>query len=243
MNDARNRQPKGVPVGGQFATNEHDSATAGLSAGAWQEVSPSSGFPRFERTVTNPDGTAQYRVWVEDTGVNAGDVYVELTDLSDGRTASFRSFADGVDGIGDSTPIRINQAPPLLPDSAFSAPASSIASFDDFAADSDFVNDLTKKALARSMRVRSASPMKVTNLRAGDMIDFTPIYDDEYLDQGEISESDRIEAKCEYHVVSSIEVDDGMVTVETDKTTYVFPADYKVPIEGIDPDYIDDEED
>lgn len=243
MTDARNRQPKGIPVGGQFDSNAHDGATGALAAG-WQDSEPSSGHPRYERVVTNPAGTAQYRVWVADRGVNEGDVYVELTDLEDGRTGSFRSFAASVDeAAADVSPIRLHQAPPLLPNSAFSAPMSSLADFGKFPEDDEYVSGLVRDTLTRSERVRTAKPVDVANLRAGDMIDFTPIYGDESINEGVMDESDLITAEYEMFTVESVEPRterraDGSdvegVLVVTNQTSFFFPKGYKVAIDGID---------
>lgn len=38
MSDTRKRQPRGVPIGGEFAANEHDEASAGLSPVSAPEV-------------------------------------------------------------------------------------------------------------------------------------------------------------------------------------------------------------
>lgn len=249
MTDARNRQPKGIPVGGQFDSNAHDGATGALAAG-WQDSEPSSGHPRYERVVTNPAGTAQYRVWVADSGVNEGDVYVELTDLEDGRTGSFRSFAASVDeAAADVSPIRLHQAPPLLPNSAFSAPMSSLADFGKFPEDDEYVSGLVRDTLTRSERVRTAKPVDVANLRAGDMIDFTPIYEDESINETGADEVNALVAETELFTVESVEPRterraDGSdvegVLVVTKQTDFFFPKGYKVAIDGIDPESTED---
>ncbi len=234
------RQPKGIPIGGQYAANSHDEAATALSHGQYRLpngwVSTPSESSKDDRVVCNPDGSAFYRIKTRRKGEYRGDVYCTVTDLATGKTEAYRGIApwkEGIDALYEKGHIPIHHAPPpgevlLIKDSLWTKHSD----------DQSFVDSLVVDSLSQVEENRTAKPFSAKHIRPGDCIDFTPILEDKDT-YPEASENHHLlrSAEMEAFVVEDVEHRDNGVIVSTNMTNWYFPDDYKVTVIGVDENY------